>query len=74
MRIQNHELLKARLEEHIHGRTREQAAFFLGVSKGSLYKILAGTRRAPDRILERLGLYIGYISFYEFPEERTKEP
>ena len=74
MRIQNHELLKARLEEHIHGRTREQAAEFLGISMTGLYKILAGKRRPPDRILDWLGLCISYTSFYDFPEERTKEP
>jgi plasmid maintenance system antidote protein VapI len=64
MKIQNHELLKKYLEEYIKGKTREQAAQFLGISVNSLYKILAGTRRPPDWLLDRLGLYIGYTSFF----------
>ena len=74
MIIQNHELLKERLEEYIKGRTRAQAAHWLGISENSLYKYLAGAHRPPEWLLDRLGLYIGYASFYDFPKERTKEP
>ena len=74
MNIQNHNLLKTRLEELVHGRTRAQAAHWLGISENSLYKYLSGTRRPPDWLLDRLGLCVSYTALYDFSKERNKEP